>query len=93
MTVTAVSDEPFSLVKRIVNVFCLVHSKYGGELFVSELFRKFNALNFTDKNLCALGNLNACESGDCNRLLTNYLSVKRTVDYDGLTNLLGLLGI
>ena len=55
---------------------------------MSEFLADINAFNLTDKNLCFLRNCYACKSSDCNRLLTNDLSVKCAVDDDSLSNLL-----
>ena len=93
MTVTAVSNEPFSLCNCVFEVLSLVHSEYGRELFVCKLFFDVYAFNFTDKNLSLGVNLNACELSYCSGLLTNYLCVECAVDKDRLSYLFCFFGI
>ena len=93
MTESAVLDELISLVKSLGKVLCLVHSKYGGELFVSEFFAKLDALDLTDKDLRSLGNCYACKLCNSCCFLTNDLCVERAVYDDSLANLLSLDGV
>ena len=52
VSVSAVSDKMFSLVKSVANILCLVHSKNRRKLFMRKFFADVNRLNFTDKNFC-----------------------------------------
>ena len=93
MTVAAVCNKLFSLVECVVNVLRLVHCKHGGQLLVSELLGEVNALDFSDKYLCALGNGYSCKLCDSESRLTDYLGVECAVYKNGLSDLLGLLGV
>ena len=93
MTVTAVCNELFSLCKCILKVRCLVHCKYGRELFMCELLADVYALDFAYDYLCVLGSLNSCELCYLVSTLTNDLCVECAIDDDGLADLFCLLGI
>ena len=93
MSEAAVGDQPFRLVQRVVEVLGAVHRKYRGKFFVSELLGDVHGLDLADKHLCAVGNGNARERGDLGSALSDDLGVQRAVDYDGLSDLFGFLGI
>ena len=91
VTEAAVLNKSVSLVKSLIEALCTVHCEYGRKLLVSELLGDINACHLTDEDLCALGNLYACKSGNLVCRLTNDLCIKCAVDDNGLTNLLDLL--
>ena len=57
------------------------------------LFGRLNGCNLADKNLGALGNLNAGGLGNEVSWLTNDTGINRTVDDDGLANGVELLAL
>ena len=93
MTVTAVGNKAFRLTERVFKISRFVHCKYGRKFFVRKFFGKFNAFNFTDKNFCSLGNLNAGKfCNPCGALSHNFC-IKGAVDDDCFSYFFRLRGV
>ena len=93
MTVTAVGNELFGFVERVVEVIGFVHSEHGRKLFVRERLAYFDRADLADEYPRRFGNFESAEPRDVGRALTDYLGVDRTVDKDRRADLVGLLSI
>ena len=80
MSVTAVGDQVFGLVKRVIYIFRPVHCQNGGEFFVCKFFGYIDAFDFPDKDFCPFGNLHARKLGDPARFLSHDLCIESAVD-------------
>ena len=90
VAVAAVGDEFLGLLEGVLDILGAIHRENGRELFVGELFGEFDALDFTDKDLSVVINLESGERGDRDGLLADDLGVESAVDENRLAGLLEL---
>ena len=90
VAVAAVGDEFLGLGEGVLDILGAIHRENGRELFVSELFGELNALDFADKYLSVVINLESGERGDRDGLLADDLGVESAVDENRLAGLLEL---
>ena len=88
VAVAAVGDEFLGLGEGVLDILGAIHRENGRELFVGELFGEFDALDFADKDLSVVINLESGERGDRDGLLADDLGVKSAVDENRLAGLL-----
>ena len=93
VAVTAVRNQMLGLAERILNVLGMVHRENGREFFMRKLFGKLHALNFTNQNLRALGNIHTGELCNGVRLLTDDFRIQRAVDQNGLADLVQFIAL
>ena len=93
VTVTAVGDQVLCLCHSVLKGLCVVHGKNGRKLFMCKLLGQLYALYFADQDLGVFGSVHTGKLCDVVSRLTDDLCVQCAVDQDGLSDLLGLLGV
>ena len=92
MTETAVVvEQRVSLVKSVVEVLSLVHTEYGGELFVTESLGAVGRGRLSDEHFGIRRHLKAANFCNCHGALTDYLRVQSAVYEHGVAHLVGFL--